>query len=168
MRKWSREKQSHQRLTRCHELMGRKKDKNEMPTHTKPEATTPVRKKKWGRVWNKSEKRSVWKESVHVCGGFRKKKRKTDRERWWKIKRGREWIPSTEGWDDGGIWDSGGRGHISEGQSKAGTGDCHVWWLLLLYTCSSTLINFGYANQPYCIMASLSSPTDKRMFSCWI
>lgn len=122
-----------------------------------------------GGVCGINLKREAFEKKACMCAGvLEKKKRKTDRERWWEIKRGREWIPSTEGWDDGGIWDSGGRGHISEGQSKAGTGDCHVWWLLLLYTCSSTLINFGYANQPYCIMASLSSPTDKRMFSCWI
>ncbi len=145
-----------------------KRQKWKANTH-KIEATTPVRKKMGACV------EYIWKEKrlkrKHACvRGFQKKKKEKqgDRERWWEIKREREWIPSTEGWDDGGIWDSGGRGHISEGQSKAGTGDCHVWWLLLLYTCSSTLINFGYANQPYCIMASLSSPTDKRMFSCWI
>lgn len=149
---------------------GKEKKTKMKSQHTQNRSNNSSKEKKnWGRVLNKSEKRSVWKESMHVCGGFKKKKEKQgDRERWWEIKREREWIPSTEEWDDGGIWDSGGRGHISEGQSKAGTGDCHVWWLLLLYTCSSTLINFGYANQPYCIMASLSSPTDKRMFSCWI
>lgn len=129
---------------------------------------TEVEKIKWGCVQNQTENH-LKKKEVCICAGVseeRERERDGGRLKW---KGERERIPSTQGWDDGGVvWDSGGRGHISEGQSKAGTGDCHVWWLLLLYTCSSTLINFGYANQPYCIMASLSSPTDKRMFSCWI
>lgn len=31
------------------------------------------------------------------------------------------------------------------------TGECHVWWSLLPYTCSAPAINFADANEPYCI-----------------